>query len=64
VWGVNGVRGMGGEVTPFPLTLESHFFVEGEMAILAKASFCDIERKRLCGEDLIIGEAEDTVDVS
>jgi hypothetical protein len=29
------------------------------MAILARASFIDIDRKRLCGaEDLIMGDAE------
>lgn len=67
VWGVRGVygvMGMGGELTDFPLTRESHFLVEGEMAILARESFCDMDRRRLWGEDLMMGEAEDTVDVS
>jgi hypothetical protein len=62
---VYGVRGMAGELADFPLILESHFLVEGVIAILARDSFCDIDRKRLWGEDdFMIGEAEVTVAVS
>ena len=34
------------------------------MAILASASFIDIERNRLCGAGLMIGDAESVFDVS
>ena len=51
---MDGVSGM------FPVrlfTLESHFFVEGVMAILARESFSEMERRRLCGDCLRIGDA-------
>jgi hypothetical protein len=58
------VAGVGGIWFALPLRRESHFF-EGEMAILAKESFCEMERRRLCGPlDLMMGEADDVVEVS
>jgi hypothetical protein len=57
VIGVLGVRGVGGKFAGFPLTRESHFLVEGVIAILARESFCEMDRRRLCGGDLIMGEA-------
>jgi hypothetical protein len=45
---------------------ESHFLLDGVMAILARESFCDMERRRLCGEevDLMMGEAAEVVVLS
>jgi hypothetical protein len=63
VRGVKGVAGVGG-ILGLPLTRESHFLVEGPIAIFARESFMDMERRRLCGEDLRIGEAAFVVDVS
>lgn len=57
VMGENGVAGVGGMFPDLPWILESHFLVEGVMAILASDSFCEIERRRLCGPDLMIGDA-------
>jgi hypothetical protein len=47
VRGVNGVAGVRGVLFGRPLTRESHFLVEGVIAIFARASFWDIERRRL-----------------
>ena len=41
-----------------PLILESHFRVDGVIAILAMERRAEMERRRLCGGDFIIGEAE------
>ena len=60
-----GVIGMAGEIADFPLNRESRFFVEGVIAIFASDSFCDIDRRRLCGEeDFMMGNAEGTLGVS
>jgi hypothetical protein len=68
VFGVVGVgsdAGVGGtEVAPLPFILESHFRVFGEIAMRASESFCEMLRKRLCGADLMIGEAADVVELS
>jgi hypothetical protein len=53
--GVCGVNGVGGA---FPLMRVSYVFFAGEMAIFARASFIEIDRKRLWGAGLIIGDAE------
>jgi hypothetical protein len=58
VCGVLGVAGVGGIMPALLFGRKSHFFVEGVIAILARESFCDIERSRLCGADLIMGDAE------
>lgn len=47
VMGVCGVAGVGGMFPALPLMRESHFLVEGVMAIFARESFWDIERRRL-----------------
>lgn len=47
-----------------PLMRESHFFVDGVMAILARDSFIDIDRKRLRDPLLMIGEAAEDVEFS
>jgi hypothetical protein len=47
-----------------PLMRESHFFVDGVIAIFARESFIEMERRRLCGEDFRIGEAAEEVEVS
>jgi len=46
VLGVYGEAGVSGMFPFFPFTLESHFFVEGVMAILASESFWEMERRR------------------
>ncbi len=50
VWGVRGVYGEAGMLLLF-------FFEDGEMAILARESFIEIERRRLCVEGLFAGIA-------
>ena len=47
-----------------PLTLESHFFAESVIAIFASESFCEMERSRLWGADLMIGEAALVLELS
>ena len=65
VTGVIGVRGMAGEFADFPLIRESRLLVEGVIAIFASASFCDIDRRRLCDEeDFMMGDAEVMVGLS
>lgn len=59
-----GVMGVGGMWLGRPLMRESHFFTVGDMAILARASFCDMERRRLCEEPLMMGEADVMVEFS
>jgi hypothetical protein len=47
-----------------PLIRESHFFDEEPIVILASESFCDMERRRLWGACLMIGEAALVVEFS
>lgn len=55
VMGVKGVDGVGGNL---PLMRVSYGFFAGVMAILARASFIDIERRRLCAAGfLMMGDA-------
>jgi hypothetical protein len=62
VCGVSGVEGVGGIL---PLTRASYVFFEGlVMAILARASFIEIDRNRLCGAGLMIGDDESLLEVS
>jgi hypothetical protein len=62
VSGVYGVEGVGGAL---PLTRVSYVFLEGPpIAILARASFIEMERNRLWGAGLMIGDAESLLDVS
>lgn len=49
----------------FPSIRESHFLFEGlEIAILARESFWLMERRRLCGVFLMMGEAAEVVEFS
>lgn len=57
VRGVRGVAGVGGMFPARALRRESHFFVDGVMAMRARDSFCEMERRRLCGLDLMMGDA-------
>ena len=59
VMGVMGVAGVrGAPFAVFPFILESHFLVDGVMAILASESFIEMERRRRCGGAfLIMGDA-------
>jgi hypothetical protein len=61
VMGVEGVEGVGGAL---PLMRVSYAFFEGVMAILARASFMEMDRNRLWAAGLIIGDAEWIVEVS
>lgn len=61
---MNGVLGVSGMFADLPFILESHFLVEGVMAILAKDSLCEIARRRLCGAFLIMGDAALVVEFS
>jgi hypothetical protein len=62
VSGVNGVEGVGGAL---PLTRVSYVFLEGALiAILARASFIEMDRNRLWGAGLMMGDAESLLDVS
>lgn len=55
VWGVMGVYGEEGVL---PLTRVSYGFFEGVIAILARESFMDIDRNRLCATGfLMMGDA-------
>lgn len=62
--GVCGVAGVGGICIVLPLIRLSHFLVDGVIAILARESFCEIERNRLCGPDFMMGEADVVVEFS
>lgn len=58
VCGVRGVYGVDGVAGILPLTRVSYVFLEGPIAILASASFIEMERSRLCGGCLMMGDAE------
>jgi hypothetical protein len=61
VCGVKGVEGVFPDRGP--LTLASYFF-EGPMAMRASESLWLMERRRLCGDCLMMGEAAFVVEVS
>lgn len=64
VCGVVGVNGVLGVCGTLPLRRLSYVFLDGEMAILANASFMEMDRSRLCAAGLMMGEAEFAVEVS
>lgn len=52
-----GVTGVTGVPAFTPLTLESHFLVDGVMAMRARERRWEMERRRLCGDCFIMGDA-------
>lgn len=65
VWGVMGVKGVDGVAGTLPLMRESYGFFDGVIAILAKESFMDMERNRLCVAGfLMMGDAALVVEFS
>jgi len=61
-WGVEGM--LAPPADHFPFIRESHFLVAGVMLIRARENFCEMLRSRLCGADLMMGEAAEVVEVS
>jgi hypothetical protein len=55
VWGVLGVKGEAGICCPLLLMLlrESFFLLEGVMAMRARESFIEMERRRRCDDDCL-----------
>ena len=58
VWGVSGIEGVDGVGGTLPLMRASYVFFEGPIAIFARASFIEIDRSRLWGAGLMMGDAE------